>query len=145
MEWHQIVQEVLEPIGYRVVEAGFKGSPPVLTVKIEPQDEKPTSVADLERASAVLSLELDRIDPVAGPYQLVVESPGPKRPLINARDFERFAGLKVKVRSPTANFIARIASVNGEEVTFSLEDGSTQSLSLGNFQANLAEWPESHR
>lgn len=145
MEWHQITQDLLGPLGYRVVEVSFKGSPPVLTVKIEPQDERPTSVADLERASAVLSLELDRLDPIKGQYQLVVESPGPKRPLLNARDFERFAGLKAKVHSPTLSFTARIQAVSDQEVTFDLEDGTNLTLSLGSFQANLAEWPESHR
>ena len=41
---------------------------------------------------------LDVEDPIPGNYSLEVSSPGMDRPLFKARDFERFAGNKVKLK-----------------------------------------------
>ena len=40
---------------------------------------------------------LDAEDPIAGPYELEVSSPGLERKLGRWRDWERFSGRKVKV------------------------------------------------
>ena len=75
---------------------------------------------------------------------LEVESPGPDRPLFTARHFERFLGLKVKVRSEAGNFTGRIRWASPEGVAFEV-DGEEKTLPLGSFKANLAEWPDRPR
>lgn len=147
VDWQQLAQEVLGRLGFDVLEASLKsaGRSRVLLVRIERKDEVPVSVADLERASHVLGDELDRRDLIEGAYRLEVESPGPERPLFTARHFERFVGLKVRVKSGQGNFIARIQGVRQDQVDFELESGESRSLELGSFKANLAEWPDTPR
>lgn len=147
MDLWELVENVVRPLGYEPLEVNLHGAgkTQVLTVKLDRLDEKPISVSDLERANRVIGLELDRLDPIRGSYRLEVESPGPKRPLLTARHFERFSGLKVKVRTEEGGFNGRIVSVSGDQVTFELPSGEKQTLRLEDFKANLAEWPKEHR
>lgn len=147
MELDKVAAGVLSPLGYDVLETSLKpvGKQRVLLVRIERKDEVPIAVTDLEQASRVLGLELDRLDPIEGNYLLEVESPGGERPLFTTRHFERFMGLKVKVRdSALGNFTGRVQMVRGDEVDF-LVDKQTRTLKLGTFKANLAEWPQTPR
>ncbi|WP_457630435.1 ribosome maturation factor RimP [Oceanithermus sp.] len=147
MDLWELVENVVRPLGFEPLEVNLHGAgkTQVLTVKLDRLDEKPVSVADLERANRVIGLELDRLDPIRGSYRLEVESPGPKRPLLTARHFERFAGLKVKVRSEEGGFTGRVVGVTGGRVTFETAGGERKTLELGEFKANLAEWPAEHR
>jgi ribosome maturation factor RimP len=133
-------------MGYDVLEVSLKGSgnSRVLTVRLERKDEVPISVEELERASRVLGGELDRLDLIESAYRLEVESPGPDRPLLTPRHFQRFAGLKAKVRSPEGNFTGRIEGVSEDTVTF-LVGKELLRLKIGEFKANLAEWPQTPR
>ncbi len=143
MDLWELVENVVRPLGYEPLEVRLHGAgkTQVLTVKLERLDERPITVADLQRANRVIGLELDRLDPVRGAYRLEVESPGPDRPLLTRRHFERFAGLKAKVRTREGSFTGRIAEVGPDSVTFSLAGGDKRTLPLGDFRATLAEWP----
>jgi ribosome maturation factor RimP len=103
------------------------------------------TVDDLTRASNVLSLELDHLDPIQGEYKLDLESPGPKRPLITVRHFERHMGLQIKVKRQDASVIGKIVAVTPEAVTLELDGNITQTLPIAGIRAYLAEWPDSHR
>ncbi|MBI5813915.1 ribosome maturation factor RimP [Allomeiothermus silvanus] len=142
----EVAQDLLGPMGYDVLEVSLKGTgnSRVLTVRLERKDEVPISVEELERASRVLGSELDRLDLIESAYRLEVESPGPDRPLLTPRHFERFAGLKAKVRSPEGNFTGRIEGVSEDTVTF-LVGKELRTLKIGEFKANLAEWPKTPR
>jgi ribosome maturation factor RimP len=146
-QWNQVAAGVLSPLGYEVLEASLKsGKNPILLVRIERKDEVPISVADLERANRALSAHLDTLEALLPEhYLLQVESPGAERPLFTARHFERFVGLKVKVRSPQGNFTGRVGTVKGDMVEFWLEKDEVRTLQLGTFKANLAEWPDRPR
>jgi len=142
----EVAQDLLGPMGYDVLEVSLKGTgnSRVLSVRLERKDEVPISVEELERASRVLGSELDRLDLIESAYRLEVESPGPDRPLLTPRHFERFAGLKAKVRSPEGNFTGRIEGVSEDTVTFLLGK-ELRTLKIGEFKANLAEWPKTPR
>jgi ribosome maturation factor RimP len=59
------------------------------------------SLADCQAVSRDLSTVLDvheRLLP-GGRYRLEVSSPGVDRPLVRARDFERFAGVEIRVQT----------------------------------------------
>lgn len=143
----QVAAEVLGPLGYEVLEVqvGQGRSTTTVLVRIDRLDEQPVSVEDLERASGVLGLELDRIDPFPGQYKLDVESPGPKRPLTRARHFERMMGLKVKARRQGGTIVGRILAVDEGAVTLEDESGEPVRLGLADVRATLAEWPPEHR
>jgi ribosome maturation factor RimP len=143
-----IAREVLEPLGYEVLEVQAGGGNRVssVLVRIDRLDEQPVAVEDLERASRVLGLELDRLDPIQGEYRLELESPGAKRPLFRQRHFERMIGLKVKVKVPgVGGTIGVIREVTPESVTLEVDGGKMESFNLAGITANLAEFPDGHR
>lgn len=137
----RLVEEAVEPLDLEVLEV--REAPGEVLVRLERKDERPISVADLERASRAIEAVLDRVDPIPGSYRLLVESPGPKRPLFTRRHFERFQGLKAKVPGPEG-FTGRILRVEGDEVVFQVGQEEKR-LRIGTFRANLAEWPEEPR
>jgi len=137
----RLVEEAVEPLDLEVLEV--KEAPGEVLVRLERKDERPISVADLERASRAIEAVLDRVDPIPGSYRLLVESPGPKRPLFTRRHFERFQGLKAKVPGPEG-FTGRILRVEEDEVVFQVGQEERR-LKIGTFRANLAEWPEEPR
>lgn len=110
MDLWQLVEEAVSPLGLDVLEVHFARGE--LLVRLERKDERPITVADLEEASRHIEAALDREDPIPGSYRLLVESPGPKRPLFTRRHFERFQGLKAKVPGPEG-FTGRILRVEG--------------------------------
>lgn len=142
-----IARDVLEPLGYEVLEvivsAGRVSTS--LVVRIDRLDEQPVAVDDLTRASNVLGLELDHLDPIQGEYQLELESPGPKRPLITVRHFERHMGLKIKVKRQDASVIGKIIAVDSDSVTLELDGKVEERIPILGIRAFLAEWPDSHR
>jgi ribosome maturation factor RimP len=88
------------------------------------QPEDPTtgiSFEECERVSRDLSAALDVADAITHAYRLEVSSPGIERPLRRARDFQRFAGRQVKVRTVDMvdgrrNFSGTIRGANGDVV-----------------------------
>jgi ribosome maturation factor RimP len=94
------------------VEYGPEAGGAVLRVLIELPDaetlpkEVGVTLENCTHVSRALSLILDeREELVEGAYRLEVSSAGVERPLVKARDFERFAGreVKVSVKKPIAN------------------------------------------
>lgn len=147
MDLADVARDVLTPLGYEVLEAKLsrKGRTPRLLVRVDRQDETVVSVDDVRIASEALSLELDRLDPIGGAYNLEVESPGAARPLVTARHFERFHDLRAKVRTNDDAFTGVIRSVDGDTVTFEV-DGERRTLQRNAIQnARLAEWPDEPR
>jgi ribosome maturation factor RimP len=53
---------------------------------------------DCEAISRYLSAKLDEADPIKQNYYLEVSSPGLDRPLLTARDFERFMGSLIEIK-----------------------------------------------
>ena len=141
-----LASRVLTPLGLEVLEVQLQnpGRNAVLLIRIDRIDEQPVSVENLQNASRAVGAELDTLDPIAGEYRLELESPGSKRPLIRARHFERMLGLLTRVRAAGHAFTAPIKSVNGDQVTFDVA-GEDVTLTAGQFQANLAEFPPEHR
>ena len=146
MELAEAAETLLEPLGYEVLEltVGGKGKKKNVLLRIDRLDGVVVGMEDIETATGVFSLELDRLDPFAGEYTLEVESPGPERPLKTAAHFRRFAGLLAKVRARDETFVGRVADVTDEHVTFDVK-GQRRVLPLTEVQARLAEWPDTPR
>ncbi len=146
MDLAQAAREVLEPLGFEVLELERtgQGKKRRLLLRIDRLDEQLVSMEDVTLATQVFGLELDRLDPFAEPYELEVESPGSERPLFTARHFERFHDLQTKVRTGNETFKGTIRGVDGDEVV--LEVGKeTKRYKLADIQARLAEWPSEPR
>lgn len=68
--------------------------------RVKPDDARPGATADLCAAVSHSVAELlDRDDRIEVAYDLEVSSPGFERPVQTRRDFDRFAGLGIKIRT----------------------------------------------
>jgi ribosome maturation factor RimP len=145
MELIKAAQAVLEPLGFEVLELTVGRGKKLVLLRIDRLDRQPVSMADVELASRVFGLELDRLDPFDSPFKLEVESPGPQRPLLTAEHFRRFQGLAAKVQVTGETFKGVIGNVSDEAVTFAI-GAAQRTVPLRDInQARLAEWPETHR
>ena len=147
MELAEAAADVLGPLGYEVLELVMsgKGKKRNVLLRIDRQDGGVVTMEDVETATGIFSLELDRLDPFENEYNLEVESPGPERPLRTAAHFRRFSGLLAKVRAHGETFTGRVGEVTDERVTFDLK-GVPREVPLQDIQiARLAEWPDTPR
>lgn len=117
---------ILDHEGIELVHLEMKqqGGRPFLRLYID--REGGITLDDCSRVSRRLSAELDIEDPIDGPYTLEVSSPGLDRPLFTDRDFERFAGARIRVRTAAPhlgrrNFSGRLAGISEGAVRLVLE------------------------
>lgn len=136
--------KVLKSMELELVDVEFTGSPSgkVLRVFID----KPGGV-DLNTcsgASEKISDRLDELDMITAAYNLEVSSPGLDRPLKGAKDFKRFVGSKVAVKTVEpvvttgrrkytgklleANETGFVVEVEGEKQRFEYDDISVARL-----------------
>lgn len=98
------------------------------TLQIMAEDENGRfSIADCQALSQELSPALDVEDPINKAYHLEVSSPGIDRPLVRARDFERWAGHEARVElahmiNGRKRFRGAIKGTDGTSVTIILPD-----------------------
>lgn len=94
-----MAEEAAAGLGLEVVDVEYRreGGGWVLRVFID----KPGGVTldDCQAVSHALGQRLDEADPIPNRYSLEVSSPGIERPLKRPADFERFAGLRVQIRT----------------------------------------------
>lgn len=93
----------VEALDYEFVELerGGTRARPVFRLRIDRPDSEPgrgVTSEDCTRVSRELEAYLDEHPEFGGSYVLEVSSPGVERPLVKARDFERFSGRRLAVR-----------------------------------------------
>jgi len=101
MDVEALLRPVVEASGLELVDAAFTRENRRRILRVIVDQDAPGGV-DLDAIAEVsgrISRRLDLEDLGSGPYELEVSSPGVERPLKRPRDFERFTGQKVKVRS----------------------------------------------
>jgi ribosome maturation factor RimP len=92
-----IVDPVAVSLGYALVRVKITAENG-MTLQIMAEDGNGRfSINDCERLSKDLSPVLDVEDPIDREYHLEVSSPGIDRPLVRARDFERYIGHEAKI------------------------------------------------
>ena len=96
---HEVLTPVLDQQGLELVEITLRveGGRWILRVTID--REEGVQLHHCTAVSRELSLHLDVEDLIPVKYFLEVSSPGLDRPLKNERDFERFAGRLVKIKT----------------------------------------------
>ena len=94
----QALQPTADEMQIEIVEVEFKqGKNPSLTLFID--KEGGVDLDDCELISRALSDLLEVEDPITQAYRLEVSSPGIERPLKRTKDFVRFQGEKVQVKT----------------------------------------------
>lgn len=103
------IRALLEPIGFEPISVEFMNqTPKKLRVFIDhlnnPHPEKSKiTIDDCVKATHALNEPLDQVEEAdlifKGSYELEVSSPGVNRPLAQSKDFEVFAGHRVKIHT----------------------------------------------
>lgn len=103
-----IVEPVVVGMGYELFELKFiPASRSVLKVIID-HPSRFISIRDCELVSKQISPLLDIEDVIPSSYLLEVSSPGADRPLKTERDFERFKGSEVEIKTKKGVFSGRL-------------------------------------
>ncbi len=129
-----LIAPAVEALGYELVGVEFRPGHRRSLVRVYIDAEAGISLSDCERVSHQVSGILDVEDPIEGHYDLEVSSPGLDRPLFERRDFERFRGAKVRVKTtlPVAgrrNFTGVLTGCRGEAVVI-VDEGEERELPL---------------
>ncbi len=97
------IQEMVEPLilhaGMELINIEYLRERGGMTLRITIDKEGGITVDDCAFISRLASDVLDVKDPIQGRYNLEVSSPGINRPLVREKDFERFSGEKVFIRT----------------------------------------------
>ena len=117
-----LLRPVISAMGYEMwgVEHFPKGHASLVRIYID--NDSGISLADCERVSEQVTGILDVNDPIRGPYNLEISSPGLDRPLFTLEQFERFIGHEAGIRLRTKldgrrNVTGKIIEVNDDSVT----------------------------
>lgn len=95
------ISNLVKELDCEVVRIAFLGSGnyKTLQIMIERIDRTPVTISDCEKVSKAVSIHLDVMDPIKDKYNLEVSSTGIDRPLVKAKDFIRFCGNPVVVKT----------------------------------------------
>jgi ribosome maturation factor RimP len=129
-EVQKVAEAVASTLGLEIVEVELKGAGRNQLLRITIDKMGGVTHTDCETISREVGEALDAEDPIAGPYQLEVTSPGVERKLKKWQDWERFKGEKAKVvlKEPVGewkHFDGVIAqAAEGHSLTVELADGT---------------------
>jgi len=117
--------ELFEPIvsgmGYDLIEIEHFPNPKHGVLRLYIDKEGGVNVDDCSSVSRQVSAFIDVEDPISGQFNLEVSSPGSDRPLRRLKDFQRFVGSLVKLKTAMPlegqrNFKGRLLEASEETV-----------------------------
>jgi ribosome maturation factor RimP len=124
---HTKFDDIVNPMGYGIVRVQINGMiRKTLQVMIERLDEEAINVEDCAIVSRTLSVHLNVDDPISGHYVLEISSPGLERPLMYPKDYKRFLGVEIVVKTilPVENrkiFRGTLETASDDGVSLSLK------------------------
>ena|SRR5687768_14733653 len=98
------IETRIEALGFELVELERAGSKarPILRIRVDKPGttpEKGVTLEDCTKVSRDVEAFLDAKEDLSERYVLEVSSPGIERPLVKPRDYERFAGKDVAIKT----------------------------------------------
>ena len=128
----ELFEPVVNGMGFDLIEIEHFPNPKhgVLRLYIDKPDG--VVIEDCSAVSRQISALIDVEDPVRGQFNLEVSSPGLDRPLRRLKDFQRFTGSLVQLKTVTPmdgqrNFKGRLLQANEDIIVLETE---TEELSL---------------
>jgi ribosome maturation factor RimP len=124
----------VQDLGYELIDVrwGGSGQRPQLKLRIDRSDSTPgdgVTVDECAQVSRALEPWLEEHEAFSGRYVLEVSSPGVDRPLVRARDFERFRGERVAVIGRDL-LLGRSTRLEGELLGVQNPGSESESVSL---------------
>jgi ribosome maturation factor RimP len=104
-ELEREIESRIDGLGFELVDLERVGSKarPILRIRIDKADSSGSvTLDDCAHVSRELETFLDANPDLGERYVLEVSSPGVERPLVKAKDFERFAGKEVAIKTSEA-------------------------------------------
>lgn len=95
----ELAEQLAEPLRLEIVDVEFRREAGGRVVRVFIDKPGGVTLDDCQAMSRLLGDKLDEVDPIEDSYTLEVSSPGVERPLTKPRDFVRFAGHTVQVRT----------------------------------------------
>ncbi len=126
----ELFEPVVSGMGFDLIEIEHFPNPKhgVLRLYIDKPEgsEGGVVVDDCSAVSRQISALIDVEDPVSGQFNLEVSSPGSDRPLRRLKDFQRFTGSLVKLKTVMPlegqrNFKGRLLEASEESVTIGID------------------------
>jgi len=138
------VMELAEPLvahlGLELVDVEYKREGRAMVLRIFIDREGGITLDDCALVSRELSELLDVEDVIPSHYTLEVSSPGLNRPLKKEKDYLRYLGKLVRVKTfelhsddegnPRKTFLGELTGCKGGVVSVKLEEGQTASIPL---------------
>ncbi|MFQ6017511.1 MAG: ribosome maturation factor RimP [Kiloniellaceae bacterium] len=143
VEVEQLIAPSLAAMGYDIVRVVLSGNRRArLQIMAERRDGAGMVIDDCAQISRAVEAILDVEDPIPGPYELEVSSPGIDRPLTRLADFERFAGFeaKVELQAPIdgrRRWTGRLLGLKGGQVRLGADTGEVTLPFAGIVKAKL--------
>lgn len=146
------VAELAEPLlshqGMELVDLEYKREGRAMVLRLYIDREGGVTLDDCALVSRELSEVLDVEDFIPGHYTMEVSSPGLNRPLKKERDYQRYLGRLIRVKTfellpddagnPRKTFLGEILGVEGGVVRIRLTEGQTAAIPLAKVaKANL--------
>lgn len=131
-----IIEAPLDAKGYDIVRLLMIGNTRrVMQIMIENKDERPITLEDCETVSRTVSVLLDQHEPISGAFNLEVSSAGLDRPLVKAKDYQRFLGHIVVVKTHVAidnrkTFHGPISEASDDNVTVAIDKAGEEEQQL---------------
>jgi ribosome maturation factor RimP len=133
---HTHLWELFEPVvngmGFDLIEIEHFPSPKHGVLRLYIDSEDGVTIDDCADVSQQISALIDVEDPVRGQFNLEISSPGLDRPLRRLKDFQRFTGSLVKLKTAVPldgqrNFKGRLLEANEDVVVIETD---TEEISL---------------
>lgn len=126
-EVRQVVEPILQSLGYELVDLEYQREPRGWVLRIFLDREGGITLEDCAEASGEVGAVLEAKDIIPTAYHLEVSSPGLTRPLRKPEDFQKFRNRLVKIRlyqplEGRKNFKGTLLGLEGENVRLEVED-----------------------
>jgi ribosome maturation factor RimP len=117
----QLFEPVITGMGYELIEIEHFPSPKHGVLRLYIDKEGGVTIDDCSVVSQQISALIDVEDPVKGQFNLEISSPGMDRPLRRLKDFQRFTGSRVKLKTAMPldgqrNFTGQLLSADEDYV-----------------------------
>ncbi len=95
------VEEEISPLGYKLVKVRLISHPKMKTLQImaEKGEYESLDINDCKTINNQISEVFEGEDLISGEFNLEVSSPGLERPLIEAKDYKKFEGFLISLKT----------------------------------------------
>ena len=124
-------RSIVENLGYELVDIEFVKENNRWILRVFIDNLTGIGLDDCEKVSRALSAALDEGDPIPYNYVLEVSSPGIDRPLKSEKDFARFKGHQISIKTFTPfegrkNFKGFLVGLLEDNIVLTLDDGEVR-------------------